>query len=115
MEPTIAPTNYSLILSYGIQMTIVFLIGLALYTIKVLASKTATAVWYSENGLRIAISLGLFWLISAGLVIVPNFAAILGSWGFNADQSSAGIAIVIVGFLIKTTATETPAVRPSGL
>lgn len=96
------PTNYGLIFSYGIQMTITFAIGIGLYTIKVMASRVDTQVWYAANLFRILISLGLFWLISAGLVVVPNIAQILGAFGFNADQSAAGIALVIVGFLIKT-------------
>lgn len=99
MEP-IPPTNFELIFSYGIQMTITFLIGLGLYTVKVLVSKTDTFVWYQTQGLRITICFVLFWVISSGLVLVPNIAQILGAFGFNADQSAAGIAIVIIGFLI---------------
>lgn len=94
------PVNYGLILSYGLQMTITFAIGLGVYTVRVMASKTDTANWYQANGLRIGIALALFWVISAGLVIVPNIAEILGSFGFNADKSAAGIAFVIIGFLI---------------
>lgn len=94
------PINYGLIFSYGIQMTITFLIGLGAYTVKVMMSKTETAEWYQANGLRILVSFGLFWVIAAGLVVVPNIALILGAFGFNADQSAAGIALVIVSFLI---------------
>lgn len=96
------PTNYGLILTYGIQMTITFAIGLGIYTVKVMSSRVDTTTWYAANGLRILVSLVLFWVISAGLVVVPNIAQILGAFGFNADQSAAGIALVIVGFLIKT-------------
>jgi hypothetical protein len=95
--------DFALIFSYGLQMTITFAIGLGLFTIKVLASKTDTLVWYQANGLRIFIALVLFWVISSGLVLVPNIAQILGAFGFNADQSAAGIALVIVGFLIGGT------------
>jgi hypothetical protein len=94
------PINFSLIFSYGVQMTITFLVGLGLYTIKVAMSKTETIAWYRANVLGVAISLVLFWLISAGLVIVPSFANLLGAFGFNADVSPAGIALVVVGFLI---------------
>ena len=94
------PINFQLIFSYGLQMTITFLIGLGLYTVKVNLSKTETAEWYKANMVSIIVSFGLFWVISAGLVIVPNIAMILGAFGFNADQSAAGIALVIVGFLI---------------
>lgn len=93
--------SYSLIFSYGIQMMIVFLVGLLLYTISILVGRSETIVWYKANGLRIALCLILFWLISAGLVIVPNFAGILGALGVNADQSTAAIALAIVGMLIK--------------
>ncbi len=96
--------NYGLIFSYGLQMTIVFAIGLGIWTVKVMQSKTDTIAWYNANGLRIGISLLLFWVISAGLVLVPNIAQILGAFGFNADQSAAGIAIVIVGFFLKNEA-----------
>lgn len=81
-------------------MTITFLIGLGLYTVRILASRVETLVWYRANSLRIFISLVLFWVISAGLVLVPNIAGILGAFGFNADQSAAGIALVIVASLI---------------
>jgi hypothetical protein len=94
------PVNFALIFSYGVQMTITFLICLGLWTVKVNMSRTKTAEWYKANALSIAISFGLFWVISAGLVIVPNIAMVLGAIGFNADQSAAGIALVIVGFLI---------------
>lgn len=101
--------DYGLIFSYGLQMTITFLIGLGLYTIKVLVSKVDTLIWYQANALRIGIALFLFWVISAGLVLVPNIASILGAFGFNADQSAAGIALVVVGFLIGgTTQNPTP-------
>jgi hypothetical protein len=93
--------EYSLIFSYGIQMTIVFLVGLGLYTVSVLRTKAEMVLWYQINGLRIAICLILFWLIGSGMVVVPNFAQILGAFGFNADQSTAGIALVIVGLVIK--------------
>lgn len=98
------PAEYGLIGKYGVQMTITFLIGLGVWTIKVMQSKTDTIAWYNANFLRILISFVLFWVISAGLVIVPNIALILGSVGFNADQSAAGIALVIVGFLLKSDA-----------
>lgn len=94
------PINFSLIFSYGIQMTIVLLAGLGLWTLKVKMSPTDTANWYKANALSIGISFGVCWLISAGLVVVPNFAQVLGGLGFNADQSTAGIALVIAGFLI---------------
>jgi len=97
--------NYYLIFSYGLQMTIVFAIGLGVWTIKVSRSKTDTIAWYDANVLRIGISLVLFWVISAGLVIVPNIASMLGAFGFNADQSAAGIALVIVGFFLKNDAS----------
>lgn len=89
-------------------MTVTFLVGIGLYTLKVAASSVQTLDWFFANSHRIVISLVLFWLISTALVIVPNFALILGSFGFNADQSAAGIAIVIVGFLIggQTTPEE---------
>lgn len=93
-------TNYSLIFNYGLQMTLTFAIGLALYSIRVHLKTTDTVEWYRGQAHRIVISLVLFWLLSAGLVVVPNLAQILGAFGFNADQSAAGIAIVIVGFLI---------------
>jgi hypothetical protein len=111
METT-TPTQAALIFSYGLQMTITFLIGLGLYTIKVLVSKVDTLVWYRANGLRIAIAMVLFWVISAGLVLVPNIAGILGAFGFNADQSAAGIALVIVGFLIGGQTLSPPAPLP---
>ena len=94
------PVDYSLIASYGIQMTITFVVGILLYTIRVKMSQTETVVWYKTNALQLAESLVAFWVISAGLVMVANFAKILGAIGFNADQSAAGIALVIVGFLI---------------
>lgn len=102
------PINYALIFSYGLQMTIVFAIGLGVWSIKVMRSKTDTIAWFEANMLRIAISLGLFWIISAGLVIVPNIASMLGAFGFNADQSAAGIALVIVGFFLKNEAEPEP-------
>lgn len=92
--------DYPLIFNYGVQMTITFLICLGLWTVKVNMSRTKTAEWYKANLQSIIISVALFWLISAGLVIVPNIAMVLGAIGFNADQSAAGIALVIVGFLI---------------
>lgn len=95
MEP-----NYGLIFDYGVQMTLTFAIGLALYSIRVHLSTADTASWYKSQAHRIVIALVLFWLLSAGLVVVPNLAQILGAFGFNADQSAAGIAIVVVGFLI---------------
>ncbi len=104
-------TDYALIFSYGIQMTITFLIGLGLYTVKVLASKVDTAIWYQANGLRIAICLFLFWVISAGMVLVPNIASMLGAFGFAADQSAAGIALVVVGFLIGGSSGNTSKVE----
>lgn len=102
------PINYALIFSYSLQMTIVFAIGLGVWSIKVMRSKTDTIAWFEANMLRIAISLGLFWIISAGLVIVPNIASMLGAFGFNADQSAAGIALVIVGFFLKNEAEPEP-------
>lgn len=92
--------NYGLIFSYGIQMTVTFLVGLGLYTLKVSVSRVQITDWYRAQLHRIVISLVVFWLISTALVIVPNFAQILGSFGFNADASAAGIALVVVGFLI---------------
>jgi succinate-acetate transporter protein len=92
--------DYGLILNYGVQMTITFLICLGLWTVKVNMLRTKTAEWYQANLLSISISFGLFWVISAGLVIVPNIAMLSEHIGFNADQSAAGIALVIVGFLI---------------
>ncbi len=103
--------DYGLIFSYGIQMTITFLIGLGLYTIKILASQIETAIWYRANALRLAVCLGLFWIISSGLVLVPNIAGILGAFGFNADQSAAGIALVIVGLVVGGTGTNPPKVE----
>lgn len=96
------PINFSLIVSYAVQMLIVFMVGLVLYTVSVLRTKEDMAMWYQANAMRVLLSIGLFGLIGAGLVIVPNFASILGSLGFNADQSAAGIALVVVGMLIKT-------------
>ncbi len=92
--------DFALIASYGVQMTLVLSIGLLLWTLKVKMSPTNTRAWYKANGQSILISLGLCWLISAALVIVPNFAQVLGGLGFNADASTAGIALVVVGFLI---------------
>jgi 3-hydroxy-3-methylglutaryl CoA synthase len=101
------PINFSLIFSYGVQMTLTFLICLGIYTVKVQVSKTDTADWYATNALRLSIGFVLLWLISAGLVIVPNIAMVLGAFGFNADQSAAGIALVIVAFFFKPgAATE---------
>jgi hypothetical protein len=92
--------DYTLILSYGIQMTITFAVGILLYSIRILRSKENTSLWYMEHFLQLSESLIVFWVISAGLVMVPNFAKILGALGFNADQSAAGIALVVLGFLI---------------
>jgi hypothetical protein len=92
--------DFALIASYGVQMTLVLLIGLGLWTLKVKMSPVDTRAWYRSNGQSILISLGMCWLISAALVIVPNFAQVLGGLGFNADVSTTGIALVIVGFLI---------------
>jgi hypothetical protein len=97
---TINDMDNALIFSYGIQMMIVLLAGLGLWTLKVKMSPTDTIAWYRSNALSIGISFGVCWLISAGLVVVPNFAQVLGGLGFNADQSTAGIALVIAGFLI---------------
>lgn len=108
------PVDYGLIFSYGLQMTIVFAIGLGLYSIKVQVSRVAVTDWYRANALRLGMSLGLFWVISAGLVLVPNIALIFGAFGFNADQSPAGIALVIVGFLIGGTGGDkTPDADPN--
>lgn len=93
--------QYALIGSYGLQMTITLLLVLVAWTLKVLASKTDTISWYSTNALRIIISLGLCWLIAAGLVIVPGISIVLGGIGFNADQGTAAIAVTIAGFLVK--------------
>ena len=106
MEP-----DYPLIFSYGLQMTITFLIGLGLYTVRILVSQVETMIWYRANALRIGVCLGLFWLISAGLVLVPNIASILGAFGFNADQSAAGIALVVVGLIVGGTGTTPPKVE----
>lgn len=97
-------TQWGLIVDYGIDMTLVFIIGLGAWTVKVMQSKTDTMAWYQANGVRILISLVLFWVISAGLVLVPNIAQILGAFGFNADQSAAGIALVIVSFFLNSEA-----------
>lgn len=104
------PVNYSLIFSYGIQMMLLMLTGLGMWTLKVRMSRTDTIAWYKTNGLSIGIAIGLCWLVSSGLVIVPGFATILGGFGFNADQSTAGIALVIIGFLINGSADP---VRPT--
>jgi hypothetical protein len=114
MEPTIQPTNWGMIANYGVQMTVVVAIGLGVYTIKVLASRVKTQDWYQENALRITISIALCWLIGAALVVVPNVSTIFGAFGFNADQSPAAIAIVIVGFLIKNT-TEVASDNPGSI
>jgi hypothetical protein len=67
------PVNYPLIFSYGIQMMLVMLAALGIWTLKVQMSRTDTIAWYKTNGLSIGIAVGLCWLISAGLVIVPGF------------------------------------------
>jgi len=97
------PVNYGVIFSYGVQMTLTFAIVLGIYTVRVLVSPTHVTTWYRTNAARIAASVATFWLIAAGLVVVPNIAEILGSFGFNADQSAAGIALAISGYLLSTT------------
>jgi hypothetical protein len=92
--------DLSLIFSYGVQMTLVVLIGLALWTLKVKMSPVDTRAWYRANGQSVFIALCLCWMISAALVVVPNFAQVLGGFGFNADASTTGIALVVVGFLV---------------
>lgn len=99
-------TDFGLIFSYGLQMTITFLIGIGAYTVKVHLSPQSLAEWFRANAVRLAVSFALFWVISAGLVIVPNIASILGAFGFNADQSAAGIALVIVGLLVGGRPTD---------
>lgn len=98
-----APINWHLILVYGREMTLTYFIGTCAYLAKVMQSKTDTMSWVRGNLYRLTISLALMWLISFGLVIVPNLAGLFGSLGFNADQSTVGIAAMVLGFIIKTT------------
>lgn len=94
------PTNFGLIFNYGIQMMLAFAIAVGVYTVTVLRTTDVMSAWYRTNGVRLAICVVLFWVISAGLVIVPNIATILGSLGFAADQSAAGIALALAGFIL---------------
>lgn len=95
-------TNYKLIGTYGVQMTITYIIGVLAYLVKVMQSRTDTWTWVRNNVWRLFISLALMWIISIGLVIVPNLAQLFGSLGFNADQGTVGIAVMVLGFLIKS-------------
>lgn len=101
-------TDWNLIFSYGTQMTVTFLIGLAIYSVRVHFTQNDLTAWIAVNMHRILVAFGLFWLMSTALVIVPNVAQILGAFGFNADQSAAGIAIVIVGLLVGGHQPELP-------
>lgn len=92
------------IFSFGLQMTITFVAGIMLWTLRIAASKTDTIDWYRANGLRLVIAFFNFWVIAAGLVVVPNFAEFLGSLGLNADRSTVGIAFFIILLFIKTEA-----------
>jgi hypothetical protein len=97
------PTNYALVYVYGREMTLTYFIGTCAYLAKVMQSRTDTWTWVRVNLYRLIISLALMWLISFGLVIVPNLAQLFGSLGFNADQGTVGIAVMVLGFIIKTT------------
>lgn len=97
------PTNYKLVAVYGREMTITYFIGTFAYLAKVMQSRTDTWTWIKSNLYRLLVSLVLMWLISFGLVIVPNLAQLFGSLGFNADQGTVGIAVMVLGFIIKTT------------
>jgi hypothetical protein len=66
-------------------------------------SRTDTWTWVRSNVWRLFISLSLMWIISLGLVVVPNLAQLFGSLGFNADQGTVGIAVMVLGFIIKGT------------
>lgn len=94
-------TNYTLIRTYGVEMTVTYLIGIGVYLVKVMQSRTDTWTWVKNNGWRLLISFGLLWSISVGLVIVPNLAQLFGALGFNADQGTVGIAAMVLSFLIK--------------
>ena len=87
-------------------MTIVFVGGLLLILTLILQSKEAIRDFLKTNDLRIGLILLNFWIISAGLVIVPNFAQLFGALGYNADQSTIGIALLIVLAFVKGSSSE---------
>lgn len=108
------PVNYGLIFSYGVQMTLVFVAGLLLFTTLVMKNEHV-APFYYDNRLRLTLIFANFWVIAAGLVTVPQFSSIFGSLGFNAEQSPVGIAIVVIlAFLRVKTPTETPETQTEG-
>lgn len=103
MEET---TNYGLIFSYGIQMTITFVAMFLLYFTLIFKGDVPTFLY--KNRLRFLMMLVNFWVLSGGLVAVPGFAQIFGGLGYNADMSTVGIAMLIVLAFIKTTDGATP-------
>lgn len=94
------PVNYGLIFSYGVQMTLVFVASLVLYATLFLPNSEIRA-FFENNAARLGLILGNFWIISAGLVTVPQFASLFGAFGFNAEQSPFGIALVITLAFLK--------------
>jgi hypothetical protein len=104
----VPPPNYKLAWVYGREMTLTYLIGVFAYLVKVYQSRVDTMTWFKGNVFRLLISLVLMWLISFGLVVVPNLAQLFGSLGFNADQGTVGIAAMVLGFIIKSTDSLNP-------
>jgi hypothetical protein len=104
MEPNVTAVDVNqgaMIAKYGLEMTLVFLVAIGIYTISTLRNLTLIRAWYGSNGFRFIIALVLFWIISAAIVVVPNFADVLGNLGFNFDQGTAGVGLIIAGLLIK--------------
>src|SRR5688572_26011058 len=96
----------SLIASYGLQMTIVFISGMLLWLTLIIRNEIKE--FLVLNRLRLALVFANFWILSAGLVLVPNFALVFGGFGFNADQSTAGIAVLIMLAFMKAEPIKVP-------
>jgi uncharacterized membrane protein (DUF485 family) len=105
------PIQFNVIFRYGVEMTLTLLIAYGLYLLRVQFSPTAVKAWVVANSMSMGISFAVSWLLSAAIVASPGISAILGSFGFNASQSAAGMALVIAGFTIGSTAE--PTAKPS--
>ncbi len=99
------PINYDLIFNYGLRMSLTLLLVILLYTIRVLVASIDTVTWYKTNALRLTFAFITVWVLAATLVISPEISSMLGSFGFNAEQSPAAMAFVIGGILIGVTSS----------